>query len=360
MYTRTLLFLAALLVGFATQALAQITITESDIRQQLGKNVTTTLYQATSLDGLDGMTTVDGLTEFDFRTATYDEGQSFSSEVADCSGDLPGCDDSELRTANLIYKQTYGDSVGVSFAYLDGQGFYMLGGAARGEFDESNPGDEDAIIKFSPAALFQKLPTTVGLTWTNTTDMTMNLWFEGLKLKMSEEYTVVGSGRLITPHGQADALMVRGWTTTATDLGGNVILGDTSYVINFLTKVGLSASLYLDEVGIIIAADYTVPGDLVSSNDSRDEVPSSIALAQNFPNPFNPATTIPFTLKQAGQVSLVVYDLLGREVAHLVNEMRPAGTHQAMWEAGSLPSGTYIYKLSVGGESTTRMLTLLK
>ncbi|HMB90714.1 MAG TPA: T9SS type A sorting domain-containing protein [Rhodothermales bacterium] len=355
-----LLFLAVLLVGFATQALAQITITEDDIRAQLSKNVTTTLYQATSLDGLEGMTTTDGLMEFDFRIATYDEGQSFSSDVADCSGDLPGCDDPDLAAANLIYRQTYGDSVGVSFAFLDQGGFYMLGGATRGEYDDTNPGDEDVVIKFSPAALFQKLPTTTDQTWTNTTDMTMNLWFEGLKLKLSEEYTVVGAGRLITPHGQADALMVRGWTTTATDFNGNVIFGDTSYVINFLTKVGLSASLYLDEVGIIIAADYTVPGDLGSGIDDDHDVPASIALDQNFPNPFNPSTTIPFTLKQAGQVSLVVYDLLGREVAQVINELRPAGTYQAVWAAGDLPSGTYLYKLSVDGESMTRMLTLLK
>ncbi|HMB90715.1 MAG TPA: T9SS type A sorting domain-containing protein, partial [Rhodothermales bacterium] len=101
-------------------------------------------------------------------------------------------------------------------------------------------------------------------------------------------------------------------------------------------------------------------GDLGSGIDDDHDVPASIALDQNFPNPFNPSTTIPFTLKQAGEVSLVVYDLLGREVAQVINELRPAGTYQAVWVAGDLPSGLYIYKLSVGGESMTRKMTLLK
>jgi hypothetical protein len=154
--------------------------------------------------------------------------------------------------------------------------------------------------------------------------------------------------------------MVRGLQTTATIFQGNTILGDTTRSIDYYTKVGLSASLYLDKNGTVIDADYSVPGDLASSTDDDYEVPSQIALAQNFPNPFNPTTTIPFTLKQAGQVRLAIYDLLGREVAHLVDELRPAGTYEAVWEADGLPSGTYIYKLSVGGESSTRLLTLLK
>jgi len=72
-------------------------------------------------------------------------------------------------------------------------------------------------------------------------------------------------------------------------------------------------------------------------------------LEQNYPNPFNPTTTIGFSLKEAGFVSLKVYDLLGREVATLVSETRPAGNYTITFDAAGLGSGVYFYTLTSGG-----------
>jgi hypothetical protein len=82
--------------------------------------------------------------------------------------------------------------------------------------------------------------------------------------------------------------------------------------------------------------------------------------SQNYPNPFNPATVINYQLASAGKVSLKVYDLLGREVATLVNGMKAAGNYSATLNAGNLPSGVYFYRLQTGSFNSTKKLVLLK
>ena len=83
-------------------------------------------------------------------------------------------------------------------------------------------------------------------------------------------------------------------------------------------------------------------------------------LGQNYPNPFNPATRIGFSIPRAGLVSLKILDVLGREVCTLLNEERPAGYQEVPFEAGSLPSGVYFYRIDFEGSSIVRKMMLLK
>ena len=91
-------------------------------------------------------------------------------------------------------------------------------------------------------------------------------------------------------------------------------------------------------------------------------------LFQNYPNPFNPITTIKYSIplvetKHASTLRIVqlrVYDILGREVATLVNEEKPAGTYEITWNAANLPSGVYFYQLKTGSYTATKKLLLLK
>ena len=89
-------------------------------------------------------------------------------------------------------------------------------------------------------------------------------------------------------------------------------------------------------------------------------VPTAIALYANYPNPFNPSTTIDFGLPQEAHVSLKVYNLIGEEVATLVNERRATGTHSVVFEAANLPSGVYFSVLNVGEVKLVRRLVLMK
>ncbi len=84
------------------------------------------------------------------------------------------------------------------------------------------------------------------------------------------------------------------------------------------------------------------------------------ALYQNYPNPFNPATSITYDMKEAGHVTLRVFDVLGREVAQLVNGTRPAGRHQVTFDAKDLPSGLYLYRLETPGFTSMQKMVLMK
>jgi len=83
-------------------------------------------------------------------------------------------------------------------------------------------------------------------------------------------------------------------------------------------------------------------------------------LSQNYPNPFNPTTKITFELKESGLTSLKVYDMLGNEVATLVNKELSSGSHSINFNAANLASGTYVYQLSVNGTRITNKMMLLK
>lgn len=364
MTTRTLLFLTFLLLISTTQALAQITITESDLRAQLFKSVTISSFEASTLTGLQDLAQqTGGNLTFDITTATFVPSGATHSRLYDCAtSTLPACSDPDFATANLVISADTQGGAGtdsVAFALLDATGFYVLGAAARGDFDENNPGDEDVTFKFTPAALFQKLPTTMGVTWDNNTTLTTSLFTE-FQFEFREKHTVDGWGRLVTPFGEDEALQVRSATVIILHFQGNTIVRDTTHTIDYLTRSGLTASIYMDSEGTVISADYSIPNNLILANDRGNGVPSQISVGQNFPNPFSQSTTIPVTMRQAGTMSLTIYDLLGREVTRLVNETRPAGSYDVTWEAGDLPNGIYVCKLSVGGESLTRMLTLIR
>lgn len=89
-------------------------------------------------------------------------------------------------------------------------------------------------------------------------------------------------------------------------------------------------------------------------------VPHQAALAQNFPNPFNPVTTLSFTLAARALVSLTIYDILGRTVQTLAEGTMDAGVHSLQWNAARFPSGVYFYRLRTGGFQQTRTMLLTK
>lgn len=117
-------------------------------------------------------------------------------------------------------------------------------------------------------------------------------------------------------------------------------------------------------VGVFGAA--TVPGirmyvkGTTAVERIENKVPIDFTLEQNYPNPFNPSTEIRFSMKETGLASLIIYDMLGREVALLVHEQLQPGTYKYRFDASSFPSGTYIYELRVGNEQIAKKMMLLK
>jgi hypothetical protein len=98
----------------------------------------------------------------------------------------------------------------------------------------------------------------------------------------------------------------------------------------------------------------------IEEKGGADEFPRESSLAQNYPNPFNPSTEIRYQLSATGFVTLKVFDVLGRQVAVLVNATQQAGGHAVRWDASGLPSGVYVYKLETGSFNATKQMVYLK
>jgi len=119
------------------------------------------------------------------------------------------------------------------------------------------------------------------------------------------------------------------------------------------------ASLNLSEIHQ--ARKWKISDFPVGVKDSYTSgTPSEYALQQNYPNPFNPETSIIFSVPKSGFVSLKVYDLLGKEVAAIVNGELASGNYTRVFNANELPSGVYVYRLEAEGISISRKMNLLK
>ena len=147
----------------------------------------------------------------------------------------------------------------------------------------------------------------------------------------------------------------------ATQVGNSVV--NSVYTGTALNYLG---TLWNHATGAADNATYddiyiTDPGGvLMISNDGRTGVPNEFDLQQNYPNPFNPVTKINFDLPENGIVDLRIYDMLGREVATLVNEVRTAGYYTVNFDASKLSSGIYFYRMNAGKYSSIKKMAVIK
>jgi hypothetical protein len=138
----------------------------------------------------------------------------------------------------------------------------------------------------------------------------------------------------------------------------DTIANGTVAIVNYrVGEIRATDTLWGNIATAIITLDTTVTTGVQAS----DIVPALFELKQNYPNPFNPSTTILFNLASKSQVTLKIYDILGREVTFLVNnETMSAGKYSKQWNAANMPSGIYFYRLQAGNFVQTKKLVLLK
>ncbi len=151
------------------------------------------------------------------------------------------------------------------------------------------------------------------------------------------------------------------WTQQGSKLVGNDAIGTA----NQGTSVSLSSDGNTAIEGGIgdnsgAGAAWVFVNGQVGVDEDEESIPAQFALEQNYPNPFNPSTTIKFGLPTASQVTLSVYDILGREVSVLVNEKKAAGSYKVRFDASGLASGMYLCWLKAENFVQTRKLLLLK
>ncbi len=133
---------------------------------------------------------------------------------------------------------------------------------------------------------------------------------------------------------------------------------DTAYLtLQFLFSNRSADSI---QVGAFFLIDDIELSGATRLEPIDDPVPGKINLSQNYPNPFNPVTNIEFGIPESGPVSLNVFNMLGEKVAEIVNDQLSAGKYSVQWNAGFLPSGTYIYKLETPKGIENKRLLLIK
>jgi hypothetical protein len=158
------------------------------------------------------------------------------------------------------------------------------------------------------------------------------------------QWIVNGVGVCRDPSGQVFPQLVKDGS------GGAIITWDDSR--NSATN---STDIYAQRVG----ASGTL-GGVTGVNEHDHSLPATYVLEQNYPNPFNPATVISYQLPVNSQVTLKVFDVLGREVATLVNENKKSGSYEVEFSGSKLPSGMYFYRLQAGSFVETKKLLLMK
>jgi photosystem II stability/assembly factor-like uncharacterized protein len=162
-----------------------------------------------------------------------------------------------------------------------------------------------------------------------------------------------------------------GWVVGMDEFSDALILHTTNggsnwEAVDFPTAITLANIGFANEnIGWVLGSYglilQTTNGGVSFLEDEVDfKIPNEFSLSQNYPNPFNPTTSLQYAIGSRQFVTLKVYDLLGREVATLVNEEKPSGEYEIEFNAANLPSGIYFYQLNAGSFSETKKMVLLR
>jgi photosystem II stability/assembly factor-like uncharacterized protein len=187
--------------------------------------------------------------------------------------------------------------------------------------------------------------TDGGATWRGMSPIPVSV--QGISFKDPAVGTLVGSGGNVYRTRDSGTTWVQQQSNTNLDLRAVCFL-DTSkgWAVGYR--------------GIVLRTVNGGWGSPSSASDPVAGVPETYSLLSNYPNPFNPSTTITYELPRSSQVTLSVFDMLGREVSVLVNERRDAGIHEVKFDGANLASGVYLYRLQAADFTQTKRLLLLR
>jgi hypothetical protein len=189
----------------------------------------------------------------------------------------------------------------------------------------------------------------------NITDVT-NRWAITLRLKdllAGQDPAPDSATTDVTPRRVQSFSVPRGATVTWENRRNGLLVQQSSFIYdgNLLTIPGVR--VFKDSSRLTVSYGGATAAE-------RHTLPREFALSQNYPNPFNPTTSFEFEVPSFEFVSLKVFDVLGREVATLVDEIKQAGEYKVTWDAGKMASGIYFYRLQAGVFVETKKMVLAK
>lgn len=336
----------------SSTALSQIIITSNDVAGIFAAGNNTTIHQDT-LQSMINIGSPGGGNNWDFTALLSN--LTISLESVDPAAtpyisDFPGAD---ICIYNAGF--TGGDPASIwTYSKLNGS-FDVMGSAAT---VSSLPGFVTQI-SYNPFRRESEHPMTINSQWMQT--ITQTILINGSPLNSSTVSTnalVDAYGTMTLPGGASfEALRIREELT---------VNGLTSVSYSFVSKSGAQVSLEALSAnpptsGVINVEATNYYGALTpTAVDQTYVLPVNYALEQNYPNPFNPSTNIVYSLPEASFVQLIVYDVLGKEIATLVNEEQSAGVYYANFAGSELASGFYLATLMAGSYVQTIKMILMR
>jgi hypothetical protein len=379
LYCLTCCLIATLLTAGA--ASAQITITRTDIENGFLNSVRTDYghdYTFGSFPSMNLGNAAAGSQTFDFSALPAgDMSRDTSTENYVPASGAPGF--SEFPSSNLASVYEFIPAPGssltlVTFYSIENDGLYMLGSYAHQYFPPFL--DTTQTSKYMPKRLLFPLPLTYGTT-RSFTDTMINDASTGEYEVTTRTFHCNGYGAITFPPNAAMPVL----KSTGSEQTLRVQTDDVIHVYdgsNSLIAYGHNREIDFASASTTVLTfsvddtNYTSGSSGVSRRNMNMKtgttgvlpapagVPGNFALSQNYPNPFNPATKITFAVPTEQFVTLRVYDILGREVATLLNDEMGAGSYTVDFNAANLAGGLYVCRLTAGTYVATMKMSLVK
>jgi hypothetical protein len=344
---------------FPCIATAQIVLTQSDASAILAAGKTYDSHVDTSRASVNIGSASSSAQTWNFAARNY--GSSYTETYINptstpFTGLFPsanvGTYTKDSSSAGKLETYTYGQLINTD--YLSVGSVTRASGTAH---------DTTMVDSLKPAQSVIKLPLQYNMSWSykSLPQITSFVLGYATKSTRSVDNAVDAFGTVSVPGKTFDALRLK---STEIDTIQTIIAGIvystqvntfTSYV--WLAKDGSSASVSVSGSEV----SYSLPSSGATSVEHiAFDGPSTFSLEQNYPNPFNPSTNIEFEIQDGGRTTLSVFNILGQEVATLVDRYMPAGRYRVTFNANDLPSGPYIYSVQSGGTRTARKIMLVK
>jgi hypothetical protein len=342
------IFLSVLLISCTS--FAQITITNTDFTNVFapGNSSTINEFDATTFN----IGSAGGGNNWDFsglQSSTTYNLMCVDPVTTPYANDFPGA-----NLGTYSHSSFQGEDADI-WSYLSVNGVFANMGSAVNVV--SQPGTL-LETKNNPASIEAQLPMTFNTSWSQ--NYTQTFYLNGSPISstpVSINVSVDAYGTMTLPGGaMVDALRLRQSTTE------NSV---TSVDYSFIAKNGANISVYATSSnppssGVIDVSGYDWNLSFTTDVEQISGLPSDYSLSQNYPNPFNPSTKIEYSIPEQSFVQLNVYDILGNEVATVVNQEQSTGTYRADFNGENLASGLYIAKLQAGDYTKSIKMTLLR
>jgi len=352
-----------LVILFCSAAMSQITVTSADAQALGAAGKSLRFLSAYSLNVTMNVGTSSSLSQsWQMPTVVYTDTMRIDNLLPSATP-YASLFPRATHVQRVILTNSGTTQTAYSYIRITTDSLISLGYASRTQ----GPGVD--TTKFGTHVALQELfPIQLGKTFTRKDSIPIATGSYTLQRTVN---TCDAFGSLVTPAGTFQALRTKEVSSSETYAPGQPVSKDSSITLIWFTKEGYLLSVEPKDghqssgSQIISGVSYMIPLGFTGVADQSPGIPAEYTLQQNYPNPFNPSTNIRFSVAQAGHVSLKVYNVLGIEVASIMNEQKEAGTFTVNWNAAGLPSGMYLYRLTVTSDNgqvfeQAKKLVLLK